>query len=292
MNTEIDINTILILGLVAFLFYGGNQGWFKSETFVTNTETNNILEGTTILDSKESCFLYISKGEICTGDFITGKITNGINHNCYTFASDGTKWNLIHTGNTGDDGRLSASERINVEGSFTFRSICDINNNGIFDDGDCITNPEDVEVKDCTPPDTPPAYENGDNVGGADGSINLDPGSNGVSIPIDLGDFPPTTGGPCQLQALISTNWNYESEGACYGVPGQEGMKFSLKDSVKEVWSRTDYTPVALGSQTYCGLQWDGSTPWVFSAEKLFDFEGCGIILEYSIDVVTCDCEN
>lgn len=140
-------------------------------------------------------------------------------------------------------------------------------------------------------PEAPaPDYNPGDSVGGIDDNFNMGEGVNGVIVPIDLGDLPPTEeGGEFKLQALINTNWNYITPATCMGIQAGEGMFFELFDSSGSVWSRTDTSPIALGSATSCGLVWDGETEWKFEASKILQLFNCQINLEYDINVVICE---
>ena len=134
---------MVILGSV--LFYGGGQGWFKSLTVIENTDLISYLD-TPNHQIDYSCSLDISPGSIYVGDRTTGTIVGGPNSLCQVFANDGTQWLKIYEGYTDANGVLVDTRNINTVGSFTFRAICDLNDNNRVDMDDCLTNPEELNV--------------------------------------------------------------------------------------------------------------------------------------------------
>lgn len=277
---------ISVIILASVFLFAGFSGWFKtSNVFVTNV-TQNIDEALSQGETSGDCTLQLSHNQICQGEKLTGTLLDGINTNCYLFAYHDGEWGLVYTGSTDNTGTWSKTEEVNVLGKYYFRGVCDNNANGVFDIGaDCITNQEYLEIITCPSSD----HEDGDIIVEIGEDVNMGEGISEVFKPIDLGDFPYTDGEGCKLQALIETDWHYVDEDKCYGIQGMEGMHFELWDSIGKKWERTDTSPVALGSQTICDLQWNGN-PWTFKAQKILNIYQCQIALEYNIKIITCDC--
>lgn len=283
-NLGLFILISVVLVIIAFI-YAGSSGWFSlNQNYFINNSEYNINEALNQLGSSSQCTLDISPSTICQGDKLSGILVDGKNTNCYLFAKKDADWKLAYSGTTDDLGQWKKTETVDVLGKYYFRGACDKNANGVYDLEDCITNQEEVNVVTCNS-----GHQDGDVIDEIDEGINMGEGISEVFKPIDLGDFPYTDGEGCKLKALISTSWNYVDEEKCHNLQALEGMHFELWDSEKKVWERTDASPIALGSETYCGLQWDG-TPWTFKAQKVLNIYQCQITLDYNIKIVTCDC--
>ena len=129
-NNMSIIIAIIIITFLAVFFYMGSQGFFKSPIGekITNTKIIERLEEKYVYSSQ--CSLSFFPLAIFVGDEITGIIQDGKNTLCNVYATDGIEWYLVYSGTTDNDGRLSSTQKIDVEGTFIFRAICD----------ECITN--------------------------------------------------------------------------------------------------------------------------------------------------------
>lgn len=140
---------IIVLGVLFFgglFFYGGNAGWFRDLSVVGDTTIINYLNTPDDGVSDSSCSLSFSPNSIYEGDRTTGTIIDGKNSLCRVFAFDGTNWINIYEGITDANGVLVSTRNIDMVGNFIFRAVCDSNNNGGFDSGDCLTNTEELTV--------------------------------------------------------------------------------------------------------------------------------------------------
>jgi hypothetical protein len=155
----------LIIALLFFgvLWYGGTHDWFKFELMFQNIDKSvlNLLgggqpgpdsPGPTTPDGLK-CTISFSDNHITVGQSTTGTLKDGKNADCYVYMNPGDGWALIHTENTGPTGRFSRTETCTAPGTWVFRALCDVNRDGVFDSGDCLTNQETVW---CTAPTSPP----------------------------------------------------------------------------------------------------------------------------------------
>ena len=129
-----------------------------------------------------------------------------------------------------------------------------------------------------------PTYNNGDLVGSDSGSGSTSNTDNVFEI--NLGDLGV---GNCQLEATISTSWDYGNE-FCQGLQGMEGVKWDFYDSNSLEYSRIDAVPVGLGVVTRCGLEYDG-TPFRLEMSKTMGLPDCLIDYEWEVRIVACDCQ-
>jgi len=136
-----------------------------TETNTTTLSTIDLLNNPPIQTAE--CTLNIVEEEICVGDTMTGVIKDGVLKTCYVYANDGSGWKLVYTDNTGVLGDLRKIQQINILGTFTFRAICDLNENDYIDVDDCITNPDTLIVTDDIPP-CPPGFDPDADNGGED----------------------------------------------------------------------------------------------------------------------------
>lgn len=152
-----DVNTLLVLaGIVLIVVLIVKVNNFKlvppTENFVsvTNTTVINMLDGSEQSSSTDVCTLSFDKQNICSGDVIEGRIDDGANKQCYTFANvNNGGWRAVWAGQTNMYGSVSDEQSLGVVGVWKFRSICDLNANGGVDLQDCITNQVTVTVRDC-----------------------------------------------------------------------------------------------------------------------------------------------
>ncbi len=158
---------------------------------------------------------------------------------------------------------------------------------------DTPTDPPPTDPPPADPPSNPwDGINNGDLLGGESDNTVMGEGVNGLINPLDMSGIPTTSPGGegCGLEALISTQWDYDNPIPCMGIQAMEGMRFSLFDSNGLAWTRTDPAPLGLGSMTGCGLAWNGVTQWEFIAEKTLGLFNCKINLEYDVKIVACNC--
>ena len=149
---------IIGVALLVLLWYGGQQGWFKSSLNITNlpstTNPTTILP-TTIVERLENpvptgatCTLSLSKSVITAGDLISGTIRDGKNSYCAGYGKlVGTDdWRKLSEGTTDISGILTYSDNLWVEGDYIFAAMCDTNGNGGLDAMDCVTNEVSLRV--------------------------------------------------------------------------------------------------------------------------------------------------
>ena len=232
------------------------------------------------------CSMTITPRDICAGDMVTGVIRTNPSTLCYVFVHDGIEWRQIFNGRTDLEGRFSHTDRITNIGHFRFIAICDIDHSDSFTPGDCITNTQDLNVRDCGPvPDpTPPPYNVGDSVGGGSGSGST---SGSESVTFDLSSIP--VGGDCYLGAKIYIEWDYEDESKCYTMNDQQGVSWAFTDSSSIAWESHDPHP-----QTHivdlCPLHWSGNHNWGLFMDPYFEMPDCKINYNYNVDIYVCEC--
>jgi len=150
-NTQwIIIAVFGILIIAGIFFYGGNAGWFSSLSITGDITTVGDTTLVSYLNTPEvstpDCSLSFSPNSIYEGDRTTGTIIDGKNSLCKVFAFDGTDWLEVYEGTTDASGVLVSTRNIDIVGDFSFRAVCDSNNNGGFDIEDCLTNREELTV--------------------------------------------------------------------------------------------------------------------------------------------------
>lgn len=148
---DININTLLIIGLIIVFIYGVNDGWFNSNSNIKNFgDITNINEYLTEQSDDEECSLYLSDNTICLGETITGTLIDGENTECYIFANAGSGWEAVYSGTTDAGGMWKEDHTISAIGTFYLRGICDKDNDGAYTfDVDCITNQVTLTINDC-----------------------------------------------------------------------------------------------------------------------------------------------
>ncbi len=158
MKKSIDVNlttgVAIFLGLLiiaAVIYFGGLQGWFKSEgsNTYTNDSITNMLNQAPNNPTGQKCRLYLNETEVCTGDLFEGEIVTMSNILCSVFAYDGSLWSNIYIGYTDGSGVIKEEGRINTPGTYTFIGVCDTTRNGALTLSDCFTNRVELIVEDC-----------------------------------------------------------------------------------------------------------------------------------------------
>lgn len=146
---HLGVLSIALILIVAFtiIIWGLSSGWISMNIFnQINKDTEYLLKNPPV--STVTCSLSISPKTITEGSLIRGTLNNGINTYCevYAYMEGDNIWRKIWEGTTDFSGQVTQTENLWVTGTFHFRAVCDINNNGVFDNKDCVTNEEIIKV--------------------------------------------------------------------------------------------------------------------------------------------------
>lgn len=146
MAKKKDNKTMWIIVALIIFAYGGGQGWFKSDVTINSTTQGQLNSPPS---TTETCSVSISPSVITAGDSVTGTLLASPRVFCETYAKYGGVWAKVWEGNTDINGRVSATETMNLVGDYIFKAIC----------GSCITNEATLVVNptaaspDCTDTD-------------------------------------------------------------------------------------------------------------------------------------------
>ena len=210
---------VLLLGfliLAGVLYAVAKSGLFQlniksGDTYVSGDVINILSDA----DNEPSmhCKLELDNNLICVGDDVTGKITNGEDHLCWVYGyvrTDSAEgWYLLFEGYTDRYGLLEETRRIMATGSIRFRAICDLNDNGVPDMDDCITNFEDLRVIVCNPPsdDSTDSDDDTDSSQDSDSSQDNDQYDNPYDYPVCQSSYPyPTSQADCKPRPGCNDN--------------------------------------------------------------------------------------
>ena len=150
-GSQVNLNSFLLIGLIAIALFGAQAGWYKGVNqsfldFVTDDMLNEYLNQQNL---GTECTLTLDDNSICKGDYVNGRIKDGIDTECYVFAYDRTSWSLVYKGTTNSIGTLHKSGKVNEIGSYTLIAVCDKDNSKSLTQGDCLINYEQLEVSVC-----------------------------------------------------------------------------------------------------------------------------------------------
>lgn len=130
--------------------------------------------------------------------------------------------------------------------------------------------------------------------GSNSGSIQFASGVNlAVITPGELGF---EAGGPCHLEVILQTDWNYVGgESACSvqelnGVFYQQHLKWDFFDSAGLRYSRVDPYPRGV-SETIYPVNFDGINNWKLQITTLDNVQGCTINYDWSMTVKVAECD-
>lgn len=146
-NKPINVRNLWIVVVIAgtiilsiLLFYGGSQGWFKSLSVIEDVDLINYIESPQNMKIT-SCSLSITPSSVNAGGMITGTIVDGRKAFCQVFAKRNNEpWVRVFGGYADANGLISDERVVNMQGSYSFRGICDTNENNRIDTEDCLTN--------------------------------------------------------------------------------------------------------------------------------------------------------
>jgi hypothetical protein len=238
------------------------------------------------------CSLTVTPQAVCAGDFITGRLMDGANTNCFVFVTDGKDWTRLD-GRTDSAGVWSNTDRINLVGNYRAIGFCDKDHSGTYTQADCFTNVVDFVVRNCTDTPTPEPPSNpqpGDVIGGGGGSGTIS--GSGDSIIFDMSNLQK---GNCTIGAKIWTEWDYKNQDywqECTTLGGfAQGVKWTFKDSRARgnAWYKEDDYPQTNVVQL-CPLQYDGVKPWELKVEPLYSIPNCEINYQYNVEIIVCEC--
>jgi|GEM_PF-4879822 len=307
-------NTNLILGigfvvLAIVLFYGGSQGWFN---FIINVPVQN--QTLTVAPTPQAP-VSSSCSQVCTNQGFSKFYTfinsckEGESKVTYGYPTQAPIltcccWNEAIQNNptcTDSDGGIN----YNVGGKVTtalgimydtcqpnqmdlLELYCDNGiqkSSGIGCPNGCI---DSANGDYCSPTKI---WHSGDTVFSGSGSGSVT-GEGSAYAELDLSDYGIEVDGDCRLGVQFSSSWDYGND-KCIGIPGMQGFRWEIYDSLGLEYSRIDYVPVGLGVDLHPESHiwnWDGTKWRAYGQQVPFIYPECQINYEYTVRIYIYDC--
>jgi hypothetical protein len=139
-NGEIDLNTILIIGIIGVLLYGGSQGWFQFNPDIDITTPTGSVTFDSIQTTEIDCKISLDKSSYCSGDPVEANLRGPENELFYIgINKDDEGWTLWGEKTTNFNGLITETGYVHETGNYKIRAISD----------SCVTNLVQVSVTAC-----------------------------------------------------------------------------------------------------------------------------------------------